>query len=36
MTYRKQATSVAGENYVSEVTKWPGHTHVVHIPVEYE
>ena len=36
MTYKKTATNVAGENYVSEVTKWPGHTHVVNIPVEYE
>ena len=36
MTYKKTATNVAGENYVSEVTKWPGHTRVVNIPVEYE
>ena len=36
MTYKKTATSVAGENYVSEVTKWPGHTHVNNIGVEYE
>ena len=35
MTYRKKATEVAGQQYVQEVTKWAGHTHIVNIPVYY-
>ena len=33
MTYKKQTINVAGQEYVSEVTRWQGHTHVNHIPV---
>lgn len=33
MTYNKQCIRVAGQDYVREVTKWPGHTHVNNIPV---
>ena len=36
MTYDKQSVRVANTDYVREVTRWPGHTHVVNIPVEYE
>ena len=35
MTYKKQVTTVAGKDYVSEITRWPGHTHVINIPVYY-
>ena len=35
MTYKKTATQVAGKDYVSEETRWPGHVHVSHIPVYY-
>ena len=35
MTYRKKATEIAGQMYVSEVTRWSGHKHVVNIPVSY-
>ncbi len=35
MTYKKTATRVAGKDYVSEVTRWPGHTKVINIPVYY-
>lgn len=33
MTYRKEARTIAGQDYVSEVTRWPGHTYVNNIPV---
>ena len=36
MTYDKRTVRVANTDYVHEVTKWPGHTHVINIPVEYE
>lgn len=36
MTYDKKARTIAGTTYVREVTRWPGHTHVVNVPVEYE
>lgn len=36
MTYDKEARTIAGTTYVREVTRWPGHTRVVNIPVEYE
>ena len=35
MTYDKEARTIAGRDYVREVTKWPGHVHVLNIPVEY-
>lgn len=35
MTYRKETINIAGQEYVSEVTKWAGHTHIVNIPVYY-
>jgi len=35
MTYKKQTINVAGQEYVQEVTKWAGHTHIVNIPVYY-
>ena len=33
MTYNKQTIRVANTEYVREVTKWLGHTHVNNIPV---
>lgn len=33
MTYKKAAINVAGQSYVQEVTRWPGHKHTVNIPV---
>ena len=36
MTYDKRSVRVANTDYVREVTRWPGHTHVINIPVEYE
>ena len=33
MTYAKNSINVAGKEYVREVTRWPGHTHVSNIPV---
>ena len=36
MTYKKQAIKVANDTYVSEVTRWPGHTRVNNIEIEYE
>lgn len=36
MTYKKQAIKVANDYYVAEVTRWPGHTHVNNLQVEYE
>lgn len=36
MWYDKQTVRVANTDYVREVTKWPGHTRVVNIPVEYK
>ena len=36
MTYDKEARTIAGTTYVREVTRWPGHTHVVNLPVEYD
>ena len=35
MTYDKEAKTIAGHDYVREVTRWPGHVHVLNIPVEY-
>lgn len=35
MTYDKNTKPIAGHDYVREVTRWPGHTRVVNIPVEY-
>ena len=35
MTYDKEARRIAGHDYVREVTRWPGHVHVLNIPVEY-
>ena len=35
MTYDKEARTIAGHDYVREVTRWPGHVHVLNIPVEY-
>ena len=35
MTYKKQTTRVANTDYVSEVTRWPGHKRVINIPVYY-
>ena len=35
MTYDKEAKTIAGHDYVREVTRWPGHVRVVNIPVEY-
>lgn len=35
MTYKKAAINVAGQDYVSEVTRWPGHKRVINIPVYY-
>ena len=35
MTYKKQVTTVAGKDYVSEETRWPGHVRIVHYPVYY-
>lgn len=36
MWYDKEARTIAGKQYVREVTRWPGHTHVVNLPIEYE
>lgn len=36
MTYDKTAKSIAGHDYVREVTRWPGHVFVLNIPVEYK
>lgn len=36
MWYDKEARTIAGKQYVREVTRWPGHKKVVNIPVEYE
>ena len=33
MTYDKYAVRVANTDYVREVTRWPGHTQIVNIPV---
>jgi len=33
MTYKKQTINVAGTEYVSEVTRWPGHKYINNIPV---
>ena len=33
MTYAKNTIRIAGTEYVREVTRWPGHTHVNNIPV---
>ena len=33
MTYDKHAIEVAGQNYVREVTRWPGHKRVINLPV---
>ena len=35
MTYDKEAKTIAGHDYVREVTRWPGHVRVLNIPVEY-
>ena len=35
MTYEKEARTIAGHDYVREVTRWPGHVRVLNIPVEY-
>lgn len=35
MTYDKHIHRVANRDFVREVTRWPGHTQVVNIPVEY-
>ena len=35
MTYDKHIHRVANRDFVREVTRWPGHTKVVNIPVEY-
>ena len=35
MTYDKTAKSIAGHDYVREVTRWPGHVRIINIPVEY-
>lgn len=35
MTYKKECKTVAGRDYVSEVTKWPGHKYTKNIPVYY-
>ena len=35
MTYDKEARTIAGRDYVREVTRWPGHVRVLNIPVEY-
>lgn len=36
MTYDKPVHRVANRDFVREVTRWPGHTKGVNIPVEYE
>ena len=33
MTYDKHTVTVAGQQYVQEVTRWAGHKHIVNIPV---
>lgn len=35
MTYDKEAKTIAGHDYVREVTRWPGHVRIINIPVEY-
>ena len=35
MTYDKYAMNIANRKYVREVTKWPGHTRVINLPVDY-
>lgn len=35
MWYDKSPSHFMGRDYVREVTKWPGHTRVTHIPIEY-
>lgn len=35
MTYKKNTINVAGTDYVSEVTHWPGHKRIINIPVWY-
>lgn len=35
MTYDKHTVTVAGQQYVRETTRWPGHKHSVYVPVMY-
>lgn len=35
MTYKKECKTVAGRDYVSEVTRWPGHKYTKNIPIYY-
>ena len=35
MYYNKEAVCIAGQQYVQETTKWPGHTSVINRLVEY-
>jgi hypothetical protein len=35
MTYDKHTVTVAGQQYVREVTRWRGHVHVNNLLVEY-
>ena len=35
MTYDKEAKTIAGHDYVREITRWPGHVRIINIPVEY-
>jgi len=35
MTYDKHTVTVAGQQYVREVTRWAGHKHIVNIPVTH-
>ena len=36
MWYNKEAITVAGQQYVKETTKWPGHKRVINLPVNYD
>lgn len=33
MTYDKYMYTVAGKDYVREITRWTGHTHVVNLRI---
>ena len=35
MRYDKYPVEVAGQQYVREVTRWPGHKRVINLPVNY-
>lgn len=36
MYYNKEAITIAGQQYVREETKWPGHKRVTNLSVDYD